>query len=322
MELISVIVPIYKVEQYLSRCIESLLEQSYNNIELILVDDGSPDRCGEICEEYAQKDNRIKIVHKKNGGLSDARNAGLKIASGNYVAFVDSDDWVSKDYLKSMLVALEKSKSDICECEVIRTSGVVKDSCMVRDGEIYIYQTEEALKLLIQDQIFHQYVWNKLYRRECLENIPFEVGKINEDEFWTYQVFGRAKKVVKIFNRLYFYLQRDSSIMGKEFSLKRLDALEAKALRQKYIDKYYPELSLIAKVNFMQSCVYSGQMSLLYLDNIERTKAMSTIKEYFNHICDKKCILNISSKQKIWYMLAVVNLTLVCKMRNFLRIGF
>ena len=123
--LISVIVPIFKVEDYLNRCVESLIAQTYHNLEIILVDDGSTDTCPQLCDEWAEKDKRIKVIHKKNGGLSDARNAGIRAAEGEYILFVDSDDWVCADYAESLYRAVESSNSDICECDVIRTSGEI-----------------------------------------------------------------------------------------------------------------------------------------------------------------------------------------------------
>lgn len=123
--LISVIVPIYRVEEYLPRCIDSLLAQTYQNIQIILVDDGSPDACGRICDEYASTDKRIQVIHKENGGLSDARNAGLSASKGDYIAFVDSDDWVASEYLERMQQSLCKHDADICECSVQHTSGDV-----------------------------------------------------------------------------------------------------------------------------------------------------------------------------------------------------
>lgn len=321
-DLISVIVPIYKVEQLLSRCIESLLNQKNTNFELILVDDGSPDQCGLICDNYAQKDSRIKVVHKQNGGLSDARNAGLKIATGEYIAFVDSDDWVAPDYLSSMLEALRISESDICECEVLRTSGKVEFE-HITQNDMEVYSAVEALKQLVIDGVFHQYVWNKLYKRSCIEEIYFPVGKTNEDEFWTYQVFGKAQKIVKTSKTLYYYFQREGSIMGSEYNLKRLDALEAKQQRQIYIEQQFPELSDLTKINLYESCIYSGQMTLKYLSNAEKKKAIKIIDNV-----QKKCrpgakvAPSLACSQELWIQLAKINFWGLCRLKNLLRRGF
>ena len=186
--LISVIVPIYKVEEYLDRCVESLVNQTYKNLEIILVDDGSPDNCPKMCDDWAKKDSRIKVVHKKNGGLSDARNAGFEVATGDIISFIDSDDWIEPEMFETMLSQMEKDDSDIVSCgvnwveengSVIRTVTVSEDS--VRD-------THTAMQELINDNRVKQHVWNKLYKYDMIKDIPFEKGKYHEDVFWSYQI--------------------------------------------------------------------------------------------------------------------------------------
>lgn len=321
MEQISIIVPIYKVEAFLDRCVSSLVNQTYRNLEIILVDDGSPDRCGEICDMWAEKDNRIKVIHKDNGGLSDARNAGIDIAHGEYIAFVDSDDWVSKFYIEQMYQVMQREDCDIVECEIIRTAGKEKISDR-NTSEYFCYTVSGALEQLIKDGVFHQYVWNKLYRKQIVEGIQFVKGKTNEDEFWTYQIFGRAKKIVKLDRALYYYYQRPDSIMGKGYSIKRLDALEAKQQRQQYIDRYFPELSTLAAVNLFSSCIYSGQMTLKYMRGNERKKA----KIIINHIKhtnrpDKDIKSILVGTEKIWLELACFNFWGTCLVKNLLGKG-
>ena len=316
---ISVIVPIYNVESYLRRCVDSLLRQSYEDFELILVDDGSPDNCGAICDEYAAVDSRVRVVHKPNGGLSDARNAGLEIAQGEYIAFVDSDDWVAKDYLERLMTALIETGADICECDVFRTSG---EEMRSEQGTPDAYKTAEALEQLIHDGVFHQHVWNKLYRREVIADILFPKGKTNEDEFWTYRVFGNAKKVSKISDVLYFYFQRPGSIMGETYSLKRLDALEAKLQRQVYIDAKFPQMSLQAKLNLFGSSIYAGQMSLIHLSREQQAIAKKKINGILSEcaISFKECISVIGSN-KLWFTLAKISFWGTCKIKNLLKKG-
>lgn len=320
-ELISIIVPIYEVEQFLCRCIDSLLAQTYTNYELILVDDGSPDRCGDICDEYAQKDKRIKVVHKENGGLSDARNVGIAIASGDYIAFVDSDDWVTPNYLSCLLETLKETASDICESEILYTSQM-QEQPVNQECKLQVYETEEALKQLISDKNLHQYVWNKLYKRCCIEGISFAVGKTNEDEFWTYQVFGKARKVVKTSEVLYFYFQREGSIMGTGYNLRRLDALEAKQQRQCYIEKNFPSLAILARNNLFGSCIYSGQMSLKYLKGEQRKQAKMRINRVQRENRPKKeDIIQLSGSEKLWMIMARMSFWMTCKVKNLLRKG-
>lgn len=321
-ELVSVIVPIYKVEHFLPRCIDSILNQKHKDFELILVDDGSPDQCSVICDQYAQRDDRIRVIHKKNGGLSDARNAGLKIATGKFIAFVDSDDWVASDYLSSMLEVLQETESDICECGVLRTTGNTNAQSDTRDIT-EVYDTEAALKQLICDGVFHQYVWNKLYKRNCIEGISFPVGKTNEDEFWTYRVFGHAHKIAKLNKVLYYYFQREGSIMSVGYNLKRLDALEAKQQRQTYVELYYPTLSAVAKVNLFTSCIYSGQMALKFLKGQQRKKAIHIIESVQSNNCPtQQEIKNLTGSKKMWIQMARVNFWMLCRLKNLLGKGF
>ncbi len=323
--MITIVIPVYNVEPYLRRCIDSILSQTFQDFELILVDDGSPDGCGHICDEYALKSPRIRVIHKKNGGLSDARNSGLFDAQGEYIAFIDSDDWVAPSFLSDMMEALQDTEADICECEVLRTSGEEgeRPNPGIADVPVRVFNTEEALKELISDRILHQHVWNKLYRREVLQGILFEKGRTNEDEFWTYQVFGRAKKVVKIDKALYYYFQRPGSIMGETFSLKRLDALDAKMARQAYIEGHFPSLSGQARLNLYGSCIYAGQMSLKYLDQ----KDIKTAREKINSIRTE--IPDISPeirkqplKQRLWLRLSKASFWGTVKLKNLLRRGF
>ncbi|MDY2698124.1 MAG: glycosyltransferase [Lachnospiraceae bacterium] len=319
--MISIIVPIYKVEQFLPRCIDSILGQTFSDFELILVDDGSPDHCGEICDQYETADSRIRVIHKENGGLSDARNAGLEVAQGDYICFVDSDDWVAPQYLEKLLRNLKETDADICECGAYYTSG---ESCDKREkSQLIVFNTEQALRELIQDGQLHQYVWNKLYRRDVIGDIFFVKGKTNEDEFWTYQIFGRAKRVTKISDILYNYYQRSDSIMGMGFSLKRLDALEAKTIRQDYLERYFPELRLEAKINLYFSCVYAGQMTLRYLSCQEKKMAKEQIDQYVNFCkLQKDEVTALTGGSKLWYRILRKNFWLGCKLRNLTGRGF
>lgn len=320
--MISVIIPVYQVEPYLDRCVQSIVKQTYRDLQIILVDDGSPDNCPALCDAWAARDSRIQVIHKENGGLSDARNAGIAAAAGEYMAFVDSDDWVSEHYIQALYEAARHGDADICECEILKTDGEVP----LEDGQCSeapaCYESEQALSLLMQDRVFHQYVWNKLYKSALLKGISFPKGKTNEDEFWTYQIFGRADRVVKIETKLYCYFQRSGSIMNSGYSLKRLDALEAKWERQAYMDSKFPRLGGIARVSLLNSCLYSGQMALQYLKGTERDQAVSAAERYFRQGKTELGKLPISMKQKIWLSLAGISFPLTCKLRNRLKIGF
>ena len=323
--MVSIIVPIYKVEKYLDRCVQSILKQTYRDFEVILVDDGSPDKCPEICDEWAKKDKRIKVIHKENGGLSDARNVGMQAALGKYIAFVDSDDWVSTVYLEYLIKAMADSECDIIECETFWTEEKIpfEETAIKSNRKVAVFQAEEALEQLIKEGYFHQHVWNKLYKRTIIQDIPFEKDKTNEDEFWTYRVFGNTKTIGKIEVPLYYYFQRATSIMGIEFSLKRLDALEAKMQRQRYIEENYPELKEIAQIDLFTSCIYQGQLSLLNLKGEQFFKA----KEQINSIVEQikptiKLERNLSISEKIWILSAKFFFWKICWVKNLLKKGF
>ncbi len=248
---VSVIIPIYKVEQYLDQCIDSVIHQEYRHLEIILVDDGSPDGCPQMCDDWALKDSRIKVIHKKNGGLSDARNAGLDICTGDYISFIDSDDWIKSDMYKVMVNAIEKEGADICACNII---SCYPDKEIIWGGKKYTVGTsEEILKLLYSDTAFPVCSWNKLYRRQLWEEFRFPKGKICEDAFTTYRLIDKAKRIVHIIEALYYYRIRSDSIMTSAFSRKSMDEEEAWRENYLFIKEYYPKVYRKAYSFYLQS---------------------------------------------------------------------
>ena len=247
--LISVIVPVYKVEKYIHRCIDSILAQTFTDFELILVDDGSPDNCGKICDEYALKDNRIQIIHKENGGLSDARNVGIEWAlehsSSEWLTFIDSDDWVHPKYLEVLYNAAQQTNCSLSICRFERTDGInpVVD-------EIYVsHEVINSEDFYCYDCVNAMVAWGKLYYKEDFRMIRYPVGKIHEDEFTTYKILFRYAQVVFVDEPLYFYYENTDGIMNSSWSPKRLDALEAleqqlNFLRNKYKKAYKYRLSV------------------------------------------------------------------------------
>lgn len=256
-KLISVIIPVYKVENYLDECVASVASQTHKNLEIILVDDGSPDNCPQMCDSWAQKDSRIKVIHKKNGGLSDARNAGLGIASGDYVAFVDSDDCIEPDMLEKLLSALLRTDSDIAACG-IRNFGADKGTWGCQD---FVGTPEQIYTKLYNETAYPVAAWNKLYRRSCWETLRFPVGKICEDTFTTYQLIHNAKRIVMIPEALYCYRIRPESIMTSAFSPKRMDEEEAWRCNYQFMEQHYPQMRKAAfdfyllKVNILMHTI-------------------------------------------------------------------
>ncbi len=321
--LISIIVPIYKVENYISRCVDSIINQTYENLEIILVDDGSPDNCPKICDDYASKDDRIRVVHKINGGLSDARNAGIQVATGGYISFIDSDDYVSLDFIETLYNTITSENSDVVECSVVKFYDDHHFEAYNDDFKIASFDTVSSLSALISENPFHQHVWNKLYKAELVIDIPYSVGKLNEDEFWTYQIFGKAKKVTKINKTMYYYFQRENSIMGNSYNLRRLDALEGKYNRQKYIEKNFPEIEQKAKIDFFASCIFACQSSMKFLNISDKKIAKKRIKKYIaEYKLSKYDILSLEGKNKIWFYFANKFFLLCCKVRSVIGVGF
>lgn len=214
-DIISVIVPIYCVEKYINQCIDSILNQSYPYLEIILVDDGSPDNCGLICDEYAKKDGRIKVIHKKNGGLSDARNAGIKISSGKYIAFVDSDDCIDQRMYEKLQNTLQECGADIAECHSVSfDDGSIPNarySNQIKELTAKEWITETSL-----GDFLSCVAWNKLYKKELFIGIEYPVGRHYEDDATTYKLVYRANKIVRLTDALYFYRQRQNSITAQK----------------------------------------------------------------------------------------------------------
>lgn len=317
--LISVIVPVYNVEPYLDRCVSSIVNQTFDNLEIILVDDGSPDNCPSMCDGWAEKDRRIKVVHKKNGGLSDARNAGIAVATGKWISFVDSDDWLDLRFLEILYGTAVENDCQVAECEYIVATKEQPNADISRDASFY--STIDAMEQHLCDSLFRQVVWNKLYRRDII-SAPFKNGKYHEDVFWTYQIIANCKKLAHVHSALYFYFQRDSSIMGQPYSLKRLDAVEAAIDRCKFVSEHFPNLAGLAQGQLIGSCMYHYQLILDH-SNVDphgnlRKWVYSQAKHAGN--CWKKDA-HFPLKQKIWLKLYLIIPQVVCCIRNRLKIG-
>ena len=193
---ISVIIPVYNVEKYLRKCIDSVINQTYHNLEIILIDDGSLDNCGSICDEYCVIDERIRVIHKSNGGLSDARNAGLDIACGEYIGFVDSDDWIDPEMFEQLHKDLKSTGKDISVCGYLREYEQNKLVRVVGNDtheNILLMTPQEAMNELLEDDIIRNHMWNKLYRAKIFENVRFPLGRNFEDVLIQYKLFEKAK---------------------------------------------------------------------------------------------------------------------------------
>lgn len=261
--LISVIVPVYKVEKYLDRCVESIAAQSYRNLEIILVDDGSPDKCGGMCDSWAAKDQRIQVIHKQNGGLSDARNAGIQVSTGEYLVFVDSDDSIAPEMIERLYTAAQSNNTKMALCNVLCVDEIglptgesdgspIQNECL---------SAEQVLPRFYQEKgLFYIVAWNKLYHRSLFIDGTFPVGKWHEDEFVAAQLIWKAGHVACIDYMGYQYVtHRVGSIMSAKNDVRHLDALEAMLIRY----RFYQEI---------------GQNKLLHET---RARVLKALEEYY-----------------------------------------
>ena len=253
---ISIIVPIYNVEVYLRPCVDSILAQTFTDFELILVDDGSPDNCGAICDEYAVKDSRIHVIHQENGGLSAARNTGIETAKGMYLTFIDSDDLVHPHMLEKMKSELENRDADVCICDLQRFSEMNQINPKAGAGMPTQTLTNlDACESLYSDQSAQYTVaCAKLYRRELFHSVRFPVHKYHEDEATTYKILYSAKRIVVIPNAYYYYRINSSGIMLTESVERRKDALEAFQSRLKFFQDHCED-SLAEKTSVICNCM-------------------------------------------------------------------
>ena len=261
MELISIIVPVYNVEKYVTKCIDSILAQTYKNIEVILVDDGSTDKSGSICDEYANKDKRVKVIHKKNGGLSSARNAGIKKATGNYLIFVDGDDYINPIMTATLFEDLTEHKADISICNryYINEDGTNK-RIRFKNKKNLVMDKEEALTRLICMTDFDMSAWCKIYKKVLFTEILFPEGKYSEDYYIMSRLFELCNKITYNFKPLLYYVQRNGSITKKKDII--MDYIIAAKEQMTFIKKNYPSLSLYAESAYALSylTIYNKQV--------------------------------------------------------------
>lgn len=243
-DMISIIIPVYKVEKYLTKCVDSVLNQTYKNIEIILVDDGSPDNCPNICDEYEKKDKRIKVIHKKNGGLSDARNCGIENAKGKYLCFIDSDDYISPIFISTLYQDIRKmgSQISIVGFEVVEEWENLEDNEKVSKNTIEVFGKDEGIKKLFDGNSFGNYAWNKIYDRKMFENIKFPLGKKMEDLGIMYLLFEECEKISYNHQKLYYYVQRSGSILNSANKQLLVDKLELSIKRFWKLNEKYSNL--------------------------------------------------------------------------------
>lgn len=234
---VSVIVPVYKVEKYLNKCVDSIINQTLEDIEIILVDDGSPDNCGKICDDYAQKDNRIVVIHKTNGGLSDARNAGLEVARGEYIGFVDSDDYIAPEMISLLYGVCKKNSTDIAGCDLAYVYETTDRVDYNSNKQESVLSSDDFFALMLDvNKYLRTGVWNKIYKRSLFDTVRFPKGKLFEDVGTMYKLIFQVDKITYVSKPGYFYLkQREGAITSGKYSIKEYDRLEMNTCMVDYI---------------------------------------------------------------------------------------
>ena len=269
-KLLSVIIPVYNTEQYLLKCISSVLDQTYQHMEIFLIDDGSTDNSGRICDEYAQKDSRIYVIHKENGGQGAARNCALDRIRGDYIAFVDSDDYLEKDMYTTMIDAIERTNSDLSLCGFATHSGlrIIHSGCSER--EFVMDSAEELMRRYFDSPFIGGAPWNKIYRKELFDSIRFPEGVAREDIYIMYRLLGSCKRAVHTGKPLYHYIIRDGSSEHQAFQTKYLISIDIADQRCEYIRENFPELLELAEI----AC-YGARLSA-----IRKIVRSSSVKKY------------------------------------------
>lgn len=267
-EKISIIIPVYNVENHIEHCLESVIKQTYKNLQIILVDDGSTDKSGEICDKYSSIDKRIEVIHKPNGGLADARNTGIDRANGVYLGFLDSDDYIYPTFYEELYKIVKEYNADIGECEFLRISIEEKEKSQeIIEKSLQSYDEQEvttnieALRLLygprLKPYLKKVVVWNKLYKKELFEKIRFPLGKLHEDEYTTYKILYTAQKIVSTNKILHGYMQTKNSIMRQEIKQKRIDDnLDAYIKSSEFFKELKEtEIEMKSRRRYLENCI-------------------------------------------------------------------
>ena len=306
---ISIIIPIYNVENYLVRCLESVIHQTYDNLEIILVDDGSPDQCGHICDEYKEKDDRIIVIHQKNKGLSEARNAGIEVATGSYVLFVDSDDYIEESMVEHLYNALQENFAQISCCNHIDVYDDGKAVIVGNNKGTVIMDSKKALSEFLFGKMVDVVAWNKLYDIRLFSDIRFRPNKLFEDHFTTYLLLDKADVIVHSCEPLYYYCKRKTSIGGSSFSERTMELKEALDEECEYIKKKYPELINDINLGYL-SWMLVIYNKMLLADKIDRDLQKKFKEMIFSNLFYIIISKKLSLRLKIQLILLLFNKSL------------
>lgn len=317
--LVSVIVPVYKVEKYLENCVESILNQSYKNLEIILVDDGSPDRGGEICENYAKNDPRIVVIKKENGGLSSARNAGMRVAKAAYWCFVDSDDWIADNMIELMMECFTSDIDLVCCGRVLR--GFKRDTALLIKNSV-CFNSAQAIEYALFDKEIGIAAWGKIYRKSLFDNIGFPEGEINEDAAIMLQIFHRARKIFVLDKALYYYRYNAEGISKSAYNTKCDVVLKHSLDNEKFVLDHYPEIQSKGKAMVAKGC-FGIMIRILKTENGFETfnNQFKENRHYYIRYLREFCKYCDRPKEYVWMLILLSCNEVTIKMFRKLRIA-
>lgn len=274
MSKISIVVPVYNVALYLPMCIDSILRQSFSDFELLLIDDGSTDESGKICDRFAEGDNRITVVHQQNSGAASAKNVGIDMATGEYIAFIDSDDWVESNWLERVLAVFRSTSASAVEYSFIRECLQGRERGNESDFTTRLFTAEEYMAQYLDNWTCSLF-WNKIFRRELLKKIRFrKERRCIDDEFFTYKVISGAAYVARINDELYHYRQRENSAVTDDRNKMQIidDAMELRPERYEWIKKHFPKLKNYYLEHDMGFLLYWGKCNIFSRPLIQKYK--------------------------------------------------
>lgn len=315
---LSIVVPVYKVEPFLDKCIASILTQTFSDFELILVDDGSPDRCGEMCENWARKDSRIRVIHKENGGLSDARNAGIEIAKGEYIGFVDSDDYIKADMYEVLVENMEKYNADISMCGYADVYvDCIRKECT--DRFVFQWEQKEAIYQILLGKKLSVHAVTKLYKKEFFSKLRYPKGKVSEDAYIIMDIMSQVQRTVFTPYTAYYYVHRSKSINTGNYTKKDWTRIEAHKKNYKNIKNKFPEYESLAYERYLGAVVFvASKMALSGMteSNEDCRKLYSILRKKYRKIlggkyfCKKrKFAIMVMLLNKKLYAMAITRIT-------------
>lgn len=276
-DLISIVIPVYNIENYIEKCIKSIVQQTYENIEIIIVDDGSTDSSGTLCDQLGRNDKRIIVIHKENGGLSDARNKGIDRASGKYICFIDGDDFIAEDFITTLYNSLKNNNADlaVCEFDYIDNNGK-RINHPIDSGALRILNTHDAIQILLQQKPYSNSACGKMFKLADFDNIKFPYRRLYEDTATVYKLFLKCNKVVFTAKAMYYYVWRNQSISKSGFSINQMDGLYYAELMVNEIVTVFPDLDELGMCRVLDPCI-----------SLMRTMPKDLYKNEYDIIWDK-----------------------------------